>query len=169
VDAGVPGLVLFAMVVVGMELTTTACRQVARQPGTVVAAIMGKFIVLPVVGRRLAARVMGRHRDLRLIVLNVHVEPRVVSRMLSGGVAGFVLKRAVATDLILADKEVFRGGTYICPALHRLLPESGEQSLTAAKGAPPGGMMLLSSCQGSGHMQEVRVKSLVTTRPCLAR
>jgi bile acid:Na+ symporter, BASS family len=39
VDAGVPALVFFGMVVVGMELTTDDFRRVARQPAIIVAAI----------------------------------------------------------------------------------------------------------------------------------
>ena len=50
VDAGVPVLVFFAMVVVGMELTTDDFRRVARQPGTVVAATVGQFVLLPIIG-----------------------------------------------------------------------------------------------------------------------
>jgi DNA-binding NarL/FixJ family response regulator len=68
----------------------------------------------------IARRLIGRHPDLRLIVLSVHDEPTVVSQMLSAGVAGFVLKRAAATDLIPAVKEVLGGGTYICRALKGL-------------------------------------------------
>jgi DNA-binding NarL/FixJ family response regulator len=81
---------------------------------------------------------LGRHPDLRLIVLSVHDEPTVVGQMLSAGVAGFVLKRSTAADLIPAVKEVLRGGTYVCPALQGLLPESGDQPPAVAKGAPPG-------------------------------
>jgi BASS family bile acid:Na+ symporter len=50
VDAGVPVLVFFTMVVVGMELTANDFRRVARQPGTVVAALLGQLILLPVIG-----------------------------------------------------------------------------------------------------------------------
>jgi bile acid:Na+ symporter, BASS family len=50
VDAGVPVLVFFAMVVVGMELTTDDFRRVARQPRKVVAAIAGQIVLLPVLG-----------------------------------------------------------------------------------------------------------------------
>jgi two-component system secretion response regulator SsrB len=85
----------------------------------------------------IARRLMSRHPDLRLIVLSVHDEPTVVGQMLNAGVAGFVLKRAAATDLIPAVKEVLGGGTYVCPALQGLLPESGDQSPTVAKDAPP--------------------------------
>jgi BASS family bile acid:Na+ symporter len=50
VNAGVPALVFFAMVVVGMELTAEDFRRVARQPVTVVAATLGQFVLLPVIG-----------------------------------------------------------------------------------------------------------------------
>ena len=50
VDAGVPALVFFAMVVVGMELPPDDIRRVARQPRIVVAATAGPFLVLPVIG-----------------------------------------------------------------------------------------------------------------------
>jgi len=48
VDAGVPVLVFFTMVVVGMELTTADFRRVARQPKTVGAAFVGQFVLLPI-------------------------------------------------------------------------------------------------------------------------
>jgi predicted Na+-dependent transporter len=54
VEAGVPILVFFAMAVVGMELTTDDFRRVALQPGTVVAATVGQFVFLPVIGWLLA-------------------------------------------------------------------------------------------------------------------
>jgi hypothetical protein len=41
VDAAVPALVFFAMVVVGMDLTPDDFRRVARQPTIVVAATAG--------------------------------------------------------------------------------------------------------------------------------
>ena len=54
VETGVPVLVFFAMVVVGMELTAGDFRRVARPPRTVVAATAGQFVLLPVLGWRLA-------------------------------------------------------------------------------------------------------------------
>ena len=85
----------------------------------------------------IARRLMVRHPDLRLIVLSVHDEPTVVVQMLSAGVAGFVLKRAAATDLVPAVKEVLRGGTYVCPVLRGELSGSREPPPTPAAGTPP--------------------------------
>jgi hypothetical protein len=50
VDAGVPALAFFAMVVVGTDRMPDDCRRVARQPRIVVAATAGQFLVLPVLG-----------------------------------------------------------------------------------------------------------------------
>jgi hypothetical protein len=49
VDAGVPALVFFAMVVVGMDLPPDDFRPLARQP-RIVAATAGQFLALPVIG-----------------------------------------------------------------------------------------------------------------------
>lgn len=49
VNAGVPVQVLFAMRVIGMELTTDDSWRVSRQPGIVVKAIMAQFVLLPII------------------------------------------------------------------------------------------------------------------------
>jgi DNA-binding NarL/FixJ family response regulator len=85
----------------------------------------------------IAKRLLERHPNLRLVVLSVHDEPTVVGHMLKAGVAGFVLKRSAAMDLVPAVQEVLRGGTYVCPALRGLLPKSKDRSPTMANGAPP--------------------------------
>jgi DNA-binding NarL/FixJ family response regulator len=66
-----------------------------------------------------ARRLMACRPDLRLIVLSIHDEPTVVGQMLSAGVAGFVLKRSAATDLIPAVEEVLRGQVYVSAAVQR--------------------------------------------------
>lgn len=65
----------------------------------------------------IAGRLMQRHPALRLIVLSVHDEPTVVSQVRNAGAAGFVLKRAAATDLVPAVQEVLRGGVYASAAV----------------------------------------------------
>jgi len=58
----------------------------------------------------IARRLMERHPNLRLIVISVHDEPTVVGQVMGAGAAGFVLKRAAATDLVPAVEAVMRGG-----------------------------------------------------------
>ena len=65
----------------------------------------------------IAKQLLMHQPDLRLIILSVHDEPTVARQLLSTGVAGYVLTRSTATDLIPAIKEVLRGSTYVSPAL----------------------------------------------------
>ena len=82
---------------------------------------------LPGVGEaNVARRLMGRHPDLRLIVLSVHDDPTVATLIKNTGAAGFVLKRATATDLLPAIQAVLRGGTYVSPSLVPAPDESSE-------------------------------------------
>jgi DNA-binding NarL/FixJ family response regulator len=81
---------------------------------------------LPRMGEASVARsLMERYRRLRVIVLSVHDDPTVVGQLLDAGVAGFVLKRTAAKDLVAAIEEVLRGGTYVSPALKALQPDAG--------------------------------------------
>lgn len=72
---------------------------------------------LPGVGEaNVARRLMGRHPDLRLIVLSVYDDPTVPTLVRKAGAAGFVLKYSAATDLapavhdVLLGREWFAGG-----------------------------------------------------------
>jgi DNA-binding NarL/FixJ family response regulator len=71
-----------------------------------------------------ARRLMGRHPDLRLIVLSVHDDPTVAVLIRNTGAAGFVLKRATGTDLLPAIQEVLRGGAYVSPCVRSAPPDS---------------------------------------------
>src|SRR5947209_754986 len=67
-------------------------------------------------GTNVARQLIGRFPGLRLIALSVHDEPTVAGRLRDAGVAGFVLKRAAATDLMPAVEAVLGGGSFISPA-----------------------------------------------------
>lgn len=58
--------------------------------------------------------------DLKIIVLSVHDEPSVCRSALAAGADGFVLKRALATELLPAVDAVLAGQRY--PALAAVEP-----------------------------------------------
>ena len=83
---------------------------------------------LPDLGEvNIAKRLMQKHPELRLIVLSVYDDPTVVIQLSNAGVAGFVLKRTVATELIPAVHEVLQGGTYLSAAMQQDHPAAGNQ------------------------------------------
>ena len=68
-------------------------------------------------GADVARQLMGRFPGLRLIALSVHDEPTVAARMRDAAVAGFVLKRTAAADLVPAVKAVLGGGSFVSPGV----------------------------------------------------
>jgi DNA-binding NarL/FixJ family response regulator len=78
-------------------------------------------------------RLIERYPDLRLIVLSVHDEPAVATQVRQLGVAGFVLKRTAATDLVPAVCEVLRGGAYASAGVRPVSPQLGTQRPTDLK------------------------------------
>jgi DNA-binding NarL/FixJ family response regulator len=73
---------------------------------------------LPVSGGvNVVPTLLTRYPGLRVIVLSVHDESAALRQVLGAGAAGFVLKRTAAADLTAAVDAVFRGETYVSPAM----------------------------------------------------
>jgi len=53
-----------------------------------------------------------------LIVLSMYDEFSIVRAAMGAGVNGFVLKRAIATDMLDAITSVLCGASYISPCIH---------------------------------------------------
>jgi DNA-binding NarL/FixJ family response regulator len=71
-------------------------------------------------GSNIPGRLLAGHPGLRLIVLSVHDDPTVVDQIMGAGVAGFVLKRATATNLLPAVRATLADGTYVSPAARQV-------------------------------------------------
>jgi len=57
----------------------------------------------------------------RIVILTMHEEDSYLRQALADGAAGFVLKKAASTELVLAIRAVVRGGIYVHPSLIRVL------------------------------------------------
>ena len=77
----------------------------------------------------IARRLIERHPELRLIILSVHDEPTVAAQVRAAGAAGFVLKRAAATDLVAAIQEVLRGGVYVSAGVRQEISDQASTSV----------------------------------------
>jgi DNA-binding NarL/FixJ family response regulator len=68
-------------------------------------------------GFGLVRRLRDRFPDLKLIVVGIHDESEVARSALNAGANGFVLKRAIATDLFSAVDAVLEGQRYVSPGV----------------------------------------------------
>jgi DNA-binding NarL/FixJ family response regulator len=78
--------------------------------------------------------------EVKLIILTMHAEPHFVNEAFRIGVQGYVMKTSLADELLLATKEVLRGGTYISPVVAEGLVkqalESSSESPRQANATP---------------------------------
>jgi two-component system response regulator NreC len=55
--------------------------------------------------------------DTRVLVLSMHDDPAYLRSVLAAGASGYVLKRALDTELLAAIRAVHRGGVFVDPSL----------------------------------------------------
>lgn len=92
----------------------TACERVlAVGPDVVIMDLS-----MPGVGGAEATERLKRARpDIKVLALTVHEDRTYLKQVLEAGASGYVLKRAVAEELIRAVRTVAGGGTYLDPAV----------------------------------------------------
>jgi two-component system, NarL family, response regulator NreC len=82
-------------------------------------------ISMPTVNGLNAAREMNRSfPKTKTILLTQHDEGQYVSEALDAGVKGYVLKNQVASDLLLAIRQVSRGQVYLSPGVSSAVIEA---------------------------------------------
>jgi DNA-binding NarL/FixJ family response regulator len=111
-----------------------ACRQAVELGPEVV--VMD--VSMPVQGGARATERIKRDRpEIRVLALTVHEDRGYLQQLLQAGASGYLLKRAVAEDLIHAIRTVARGGTYLDPSLTGKVL-GGLMGRPARPGSPPG-------------------------------
>ena len=89
-------------------------------------------LTMPRVGGMEALREMARRcLGTRVLVLTMHEDPAYLRSALAAGASGYLLKKAVDSELIAAIRAVDRGGTFVDPRLADVL----VQDVLAKKGA----------------------------------
>lgn len=72
-------------------------------------------------GIGLAARMIERCPELRVLMFSMYDNPEYVQRALQAGARGYVLKDAAADELLAAIEAVRSGGTFLSPGVTRRL------------------------------------------------
>jgi DNA-binding NarL/FixJ family response regulator len=67
--------------------------------------------------------ILKEHPGTRVLVLTQHEEKQYVLALLKAGASGYLLKRAIGSDLINALRIVAGGGTFLYPTIAKLVVE----------------------------------------------
>jgi len=68
-------------------------------------------------GSQATARVRDLEMGSQVVVLSIHAEPILVRQALQDGARGYLLKRSMTEELLLAIRAAHRGEVYLSPAL----------------------------------------------------
>lgn len=91
-------------------------------------------------GLELTRRLRERKSACRVVILTVHDDPALLREAMNAGAAGYVVKRAVESELIAAIRAAVRGEFYVHPSMTRGLVEMNGCSAPAARRADPEGL-----------------------------
>jgi two-component system response regulator NreC len=79
-------------------------------------------LTMPRVGGMKALQEIARNcRETRVLVLTMHDDPAYLRSALAAGAAGYLLKKALDSELIAAIRAVHRGGIFVDPRLASIL------------------------------------------------
>jgi two-component system response regulator NreC len=88
-------------------------------------------------GLQLTRRLLEELPGTRIIVLTVHEDAALLREALSAGAAGYVVKRAVESELIAAIHAATRGEVYVHPSMTRGLLEMQRSSTPGSRRGDP--------------------------------
>lgn len=109
----------------GHELVA-ACKRL--QPDVIVADI-----TMPHLNGLDALTTLKRNNpNVKVVFLTMHHEAAYARRALDAGAAGFVVKHAASTELVLAIRAALQGGTYLTPSLAGQVLRSIQQEPASA-------------------------------------
>ena len=74
--------------------------------------------------------------DIRVLILSMHDDPAYLRSVLAAGASGYVLKRAVDTELLAAIRAVHRGGVFVDPSLAHVFIQDALDKAATGRRAP---------------------------------
>jgi DNA-binding NarL/FixJ family response regulator len=93
-----------------------------RAAGEVAFDVLLLDITMPgLTGPKVAEQVLAKRPSLAIVVLTMHEDEYYLQEMLRIGAQAYVLKKSTGTELVQAIRAVYRGDSYIDPALARLV------------------------------------------------
>tara|TARA_B100000674_G_scaffold100597_2_gene73166 strand:- start:2228 stop:2884 length:657 start_codon:yes stop_codon:yes gene_type:complete len=75
-------------------------------------------------GILLTAEIVKRYKDVKVIMLSMHIKEDFIQRSIKAGASGYLLKDSPKDELIRAIKEVARGEKYFASEVHQLMVSS---------------------------------------------
>jgi DNA-binding NarL/FixJ family response regulator len=124
-------------------------------------------IVMPKMnGLEATRQIRQQYPQTRVIVLTQHEDRQYVLSLLQVGASGYVLKRALGTDLVNALRTVSKGGTSLDPMMTTTVV--GKMRRQKGEGMVPLEALTLREREILGHIAQGKTNSQIATLLCLS-
>jgi len=87
-------------------------------------------------------RITAEHPDIKVLILSMHHEKRLVIEVLNAGAKGYLLKECASDELLRAIRTLLQGETYLSPKISSIVV---KDLVTQQKGETPSEIFSLSS------------------------
>jgi DNA-binding NarL/FixJ family response regulator len=87
-------------------------------------------------GLDVVSTLLHENENVKVLILSMQDDPRYVREAFSAGASGYVLKEAADTEVVVAIREVARGGRYVHPELGARLVAAETEQLRRAEENP---------------------------------
>lgn len=87
-------------------------------------------------GAEVARALLAEQPECRILVLTVHEDRATLRQLLDLGVAGYLVKRSAADELLRAIHAVAAGGTYLDPSIAGKIVGAGASGSSRSQGGP---------------------------------
>jgi two-component system response regulator NreC len=81
-------------------------------------------------GLEVTRQLAAQHSKARVLLLTIHEDEALLREAIRAGAAGYIIKRAVESELIDAIRATAAGGTYVHPTLARALIDTAARPST---------------------------------------
>ncbi|MBI3480906.1 MAG: response regulator transcription factor [Nitrosomonadales bacterium] len=95
---------------------------------TIVDVLLLDLVMPGLCGTELISQIRNAHPGIRILVLSMHNETRVVLRTLKAGVSGYLCKDCTPQNLLEAIRKIKESGKYLSPALAEQIAFASESA-----------------------------------------
>lgn len=86
-------------------------------------------------------QILSDSREIRVMALSMHRDPRFVAGILEAGAKGYLLKDCSSQELLTAIRQVHAGKTYISPGIADIVLDGFLKRLDLDQSAPPASVL----------------------------
>ena len=117
-------------------------------------------------GLEATLEIRQKHKDTKILILSQYDDSQYLDRFLKAGISGYILKKAVSSELISAIQAIAGGGSYLYPTLTSnviegyLSKKTGREAVSPVHITKREQQVLKLLAEGNSHKEIARILNI---------